>query len=269
MQPIREFLFFVYTESPYQQIAAGVGGLLVLWGFLWVVARAFAYRWYIGCAVLLLPLLLAGAAVFFGLHFSIDPRFLIAGTILVLVFFPALYAIRAGRAAAIPLVMLLLGTIILAAPGPLDYIGWLRDTRPRIIEVDGRVTLTLTGASDYSELDQLPKLTQLQMANKDVTDAHLAKVANLKELHTLDLDSTGITDAGLAHLSGLPLVTLRLNDTAITTEGFKTHVATIPTLRVVWLRGTSVDYDVAKNWQKEKPKERRAILDPRKPEPKP
>jgi hypothetical protein len=261
MESLRQFLFLVYTDNTYQKIAAGVGFFLLVWGFLWVVRRAFAYRWYVGIFVLFFPLLLTGAAIFFGLIFSIDPRLLVACSVVVLVLFPAIYAIRTGLPTAIPLILMLLGMVILAAPGPLDYAGWLKDTRPRIIEIDGRPTLTLTGATtDYSELERMPNLILLQMANREVTDEIVAKVAGLKELKELDLDSTQVTDAGLAALTKLPLQVLRLEHTKVTTSGFQTHLAPIETLKTVYLRGTEVDYDVAKKWQKEKDG-RRAIID--------
>jgi hypothetical protein len=266
MEPLRRFLFFVYTESPYQQIAFGLGCFLVVVGFFWLVCRAFSYRFDVGVGVLLLPLVLAGTVTYFALTYSINPHFLIASIVLVLVVLPTLYAILLGRATAFPLLMMLLGAIILAAPGPLDYIGWLTDTRPRIIMLDNRPTLTLTGVPnpDYSELETMPHLILLQMANKDVTDDIVARLAGLKELKELDLDSTQITDAGLAVLAKLPLEIVHLEHTAITTEGFKTHLAPMPTLKTIYLRGTGVDYDVAKAWQKEKEGRRAIIVRPKK-----
>ena len=62
---------------------------------------------------------------------------------------------------------------------------------------------------------ELKQLTTLDLRyNRDVTDAGLKEVANLKQLTSLDLTSTPVTDAGLKELTGLTrLATLELADT--------------------------------------------------------
>jgi Leucine-rich repeat (LRR) protein len=55
--------------------------------------------------------------------------------------------------------------------------------------------------------------TTLTAPNATVTDADLAKLADLTKLEKIDFDSVKITDAGLAHLSGLvKLKSLRVRD---------------------------------------------------------
>jgi Leucine-rich repeat (LRR) protein len=55
--------------------------------------------------------------------------------------------------------------------------------------------------------------TSLTAPNAAVTDADLAKLAELTKLEKIDLDNVKITDAGLAHLSGLvKLKSLRIRD---------------------------------------------------------
>src|SRR5262245_58130958 len=72
------------------------------------------------------------------------------------------------------------------------------------------------------------------------TDAELASLQGLTQLHTLYLHDVRITDAGLAHLEGLSqLHTLSLLDTPVTDAGL-THLKGLGQLRELILAGTKI-----------------------------
>ncbi len=72
-------------------------------------------------------------------------------------------------------------------------------------------------------LDHIKGLTRLKslgLAGDRITDAGLAKLANLQALEMLDLDGTLVTNAGLDALVGLKgLKTLRVDHTPVTRKG--------------------------------------------------
>lgn len=74
--------------------------------------------------------------------------------------------------------------------------------------------------AEVSEVKNLPKVGQLNLANTAVTDAGLASLSGLSELTSLHLEKTGVTDAGLANLKGLTkLEYLNLYGTKVTDAG--------------------------------------------------
>jgi hypothetical protein len=73
----------------------------------------------------------------------------------------------------------------------------------------------------------------------------------MTELRVLDLDDTAVTDEGLASLAKLPkLQVLRLSRTKVTDAGFNKHLAELPTLTEVSLRGTQVATPTLRKWKK-------------------
>jgi hypothetical protein len=166
-------------------------------------------------------------------------------------------ALSHWRRVFIPVMLLLLALVCLATPFVVNrLIPPSIDLKERDKIVDGDRHLTLTGwnRSDYAAaLRTRPDVVVLQMANSDVTDAVLEDVKPLTKLRHLDLADTAVTDAGLAALDGLPLESLRLNNTAITDAGFRDHVAPIATLKNINLIGTSVSPEAVADWKKAKP----------------
>lgn len=80
----------------------------------------------------------------------------------------------------------------------------------------------------------------LHLADQDVTDEHLALVAQLPKVAWLNLAGTKITDAGLQHLAGLTtLEKLHLEKTAITDAGLE-HLKGLKSLVYLNVYGTKV-----------------------------
>ncbi len=84
-----------------------------------------------------------------------------------------------------------------------------------------------------------PALTELRLSSTRVTDAGLAALAGLRKLGSLHLESTEVTGPGLAHLSGTRVSWLRLDGSPVTDEGL-VHLGRIPTLRGLFLNATRV-----------------------------
>jgi hypothetical protein len=201
-----------------------VSAVLLLVGWIWLLARAFHTRWYWGISCLLIPPV---ALLFVVKHF---------------------------RKAAPALAVLGLGTIIALLPyGYNLYQRHHIDLGPREKQVDGELHITLTGwdQSDYSFLRQRPNLVVLQLANRDVDDHVLDNLRGMEQLRELDLNDTQITDEGLAVLTTLPkLEELRLARTKITDEGFQKHLAGKESLKKLDLTGTAVKGKTKRDWKK-------------------
>jgi hypothetical protein len=164
-----------------------------------------------------------------------------------------------------PLVLIGLGLVAASAPPvigrlvPIDL-----KERERIINGERHLTLTGWDRSDYSLLDRKPDTVVLQMANADVTDAVVARLAEYSKLRELDLSDSKVTDQALTAINGLPAIeTLYLNRTAVSDVGVRT-LAGHPKLKVIWLRGTAVTKDAADALKAGLPG-RRVVIDPPKP----
>ncbi len=92
---------------------------------------------------------------------------------------------------------------------------------------------------DLAELDGLQdKLRRLNLSHTTITDAGLARIAQMHELEQLRLESAAITDAGLADLEQLTkLRHLHLIDAAITDAGLE-HLEKLTGLRSLYLDGS-------------------------------
>lgn len=82
----------------------------------------------------------------------------------------------------------------------------------------------LRQASKFKEEDllllkSLPKLTKLDLSYSSITDDAIPYINELESLKVLDLSGTNITDAGFVRLSLPNLRMLRVDNTAITSEG--------------------------------------------------
>jgi hypothetical protein len=205
-----------------------LGLALLLIGYLALTIAAFRYKKPWGFAVMIPP-----AAPFSGLVFLL----------------------RHARRAIGPLLLLLAGALFVAAPYGLNALSpYLIDLGPHEQTVDGQLHITLTGwdrkPDEYAVVMRTrPDAVVLQMANPDVTDATLKPITNLSRLQELDLTDTQITDASLPLIAELEnLHTLRLRGTKITDEGFKTHIAPMPSLRLLDLRDTAVTRETVQAW---------------------
>src|SRR5262249_40161194 len=154
-----------------------------------------------------------------------------------------------------PLLVILLGAAIVATPMAVNrYQQYFLDLGPRDKMVDGERHVTLTGwdEDDYTVVRLMPDVVVLQMANPDVTDETLDYLSGLKKPRELDLKDTKVTDAGLKQLAELPsLQILRLRGTKITADGFKEHLAPLPGLLQLDMRGTQVPSAALRSWKNE------------------
>ena len=76
--------------------------------------------------------------------------------------------------------------------------------------------------ADLKELAQLKQLQSLNLHCTEVTDAGLKELAALKQLQSLNLVGTKVTDAGLKELAAVkPLQMLDLHGTQVTDAGLK------------------------------------------------
>jgi hypothetical protein len=164
-------------------------------------------------------------------------------------------AFRHWRKGLAPLALIGLGVVITGFPPAYRLLVPI-DLGPRERVVEGRRVITLTGwdRKDYGFLGSKRDVAVLQMANPDVTDQTLQRLAGMEQLQDLDLDNTQITDAGLKVLKDLPaLATLRLKKTRITDQGFRESLADKASLMRLDLSGTQVSRESVEAWRKAKP----------------
>lgn len=211
------------------------GVLLLGFGSIWMLLAAARVRWSWCLGLLLCPPLVL------------------------------LFLYRHQRVAAWPAACLACGLVCLLFPA-----AWTRlvpvDLGPYERIVDGELHLTLTGwdRTDYRVLSQRMNVAVLQMANSDVNNATLTLLQGMPLLKELDISHSQVTDMGLAALEGLPLEVLRINGCQITDQGFREHLMTHATLRMVDLRGTKVSSAIVREWRQQD-RSRRALLDPTAP----
>ena len=85
--------------------------------------------------------------------------------------------------------------------------------------------------ADLEGLTKLPNLKVLVLFGRDVTDAGIEHIVNMKELRDLTMEKTQISDAGLAKLKESPkLSAVKLPYASITAEGIQSLVQ-LPKLR--------------------------------------
>jgi hypothetical protein len=209
---------------------------------------------YLGLVLQIVGFTLAAAGYVWLLHRAIDANQW-WGT--VIFFLPALvpiYILLSLRRSWPPLLILLLGGVVIAAPHAIKY--YQReyvDLGERLKVVDGEQHVTLTGwdKTDYGLLERLPDTVVLQMANADVTDETLKLLQGMGRLQELDLNDTQVTDAGLKLLAQLPkLQQLRLRNTRITDAGFRESLMPLEQLRNVDVTGTGVKSSTLREWKK-------------------
>lgn len=217
----------------YGIMVLGLGAVLGLIGFLWLVVRAFRAHLVWGLVCLAFP---PAAILFAVFHF---------------------------RRAANPLMLLLVATLLMGGTLGLSYfLTQHASLGPREKIVDGELHLTLTGwdRTDYELLRTKPDTIVLQMANPDVTDETLQCLQGMSRLRELDLNDSQITDAGLPLLSRLPaLRILRLRKTRITDQAFREHLAGKKTLLELDLRETEVASKTLRAWKAENKEQRKYL----------
>jgi hypothetical protein len=202
-------------------MAAGV--LLGAIGQIWLIIRGWKVRWYWALLLFFIP---PASLLFLALHF---------------------------RKAVAPLALVVLGTMVTAAP--VVYTHLVKpDLGPFVYtDPDGDLVVGLTGwdRTDYSALKAYPGVVKLEMANADVTDQTLEYIKDCKEIRELDLNRTQVDDDGLAVIAGLPkLEALHMRGTKVTDAGFKKHLESLASLKQIDFRDTGVTLDTQKEWKK-------------------
>jgi hypothetical protein len=202
-----------------------LGCVLAASGYVWLLCRAFQRSQMWGTAIFILPPL-------------------------VLVYFLASF-----RRTLVPVLVLLLGAGVVAAPRAINYYQKRYiDLGPRIKDVDGQKHITLTGwdKDDYSFLEAHPETVVLQMANPDVKDQTLTYLQGMTGLQKLDLNTSKVTDEGLRMLGKFPnLRVLRLWKTRITDEGFRESILPMDSLEEVEI-DTTVTAETLREWKAKK-----------------
>lgn len=159
------------------------------------------------------------------------------------------------RRKLVPLALVGLGLAITAFPPsyrllvPIDL-----GPREKIVEGERHITLTGWDRKDYGFLGSKRDVAVLQMANPDVTDQTVERLAGMDRLKELDLSNTQVGDAALKVIKDLPALTaLRLKNTKITDQGFQDSLASKDSLTRLDVTGTGVRRESVDAWQKAKP----------------
>jgi Leucine-rich repeat (LRR) protein len=91
-----------------------------------------------------------------------------------------------------------------------------------------------------TKLNQLPNVTTLNFADKQISDEELAHFRRLTNIHAVFLDQALVTENGLKYLRGYKnLQTLALLGTQFGDSGVK-ELANHPNLSTLWLQNTKV-----------------------------
>jgi hypothetical protein len=134
------------------------------------------------------------------------------------------------------------GRVERRAPGP----EWLRRTFGNtwttwfgdVVAVD--YTASAVTDADLTNLQKLPNLELLTLADTKLTDRGLDHVQRLTSLRALVLTSTSVSDAGIARIENMPqLEGLGLIDTAVTDAGLE-RLKVLVHLKDLGLTSTSV-----------------------------
>lgn len=214
-------------------IILALGLFFAISGYFWLVIRAKQTGWvWFLVSTLLAPL--GGGIVFAAVHF---------------------------RKVIGPVAFIVAGLLIGASPIAINKL--FPPVKAPIESVTtGEVDLTLTGLKDYdySQLQEKPGLTVLQMANPEVTDEIVEWLRPMKSLKRLDLSDSQITEKALAILAELPaLEDLKLSRTKIGDEAIQDFLKKAPALKEITLSGTQVKTSTLRTWKNAKPEERRYV----------
>jgi len=214
----------------------GIGAIISLIGFLWLLIRAFGVSTLWGVVVLL-----------FG--------------------FPAIFfAIVHRKKGLVPLLVILLGGLICGVA-----FSWNSVFPPKIddkakIEIKpdngtpptnkafsqitgGKVTLTGAARPEYGRLQEDKTFAVIQWANLDVTDDDAKILAEMKNLKEIDLSNSQITDETAKILQALPtLEIVKIAKTKIS-PGAAQKLLELPVLREVDFRNLKVPTAVLREWK--------------------
>jgi hypothetical protein len=116
----------------------------------------------------------------------------------------------------------------------------------RVLEVEAISRVRQLTDAGLEHLKDMKSLEFLSLRNANCTDAGLENLKGLSNLQFLDLVNTDVTDAGLEHLKGLSqLNRLDLWDTKVTKEGVRKLRKALPNCFIA-----SNHYERTENWTK-------------------
>lgn len=159
-----------------------------------------------------------------------------------------------GTRKRMPALLLLVGLLLAGTSFliPVVFERWYgHDPRKRVVDGEVHLTLTDSNIKGYDILDKEPDTVVLQMANSDVSDDTLKRLAGMKKLRELDINFTAVTDVGLEYLKAnrATLQQLRLAKTKITDEGFQAFLEAMPALQQIDVTGTPVKGSTLRKWK--------------------
>jgi uncharacterized membrane protein len=107
---------------------------------------------------------------------------------------------------------------------------------------------------DLGELKPISnQIVSIDLANSEISDAHMEQIAGFPHLRTLHLENTNITDTGLQRLSKLKyLEYLNISNTAVTDNALKT-LGSFPALKKVFFYQTNIPANSIVQYQSSKP----------------
>ena len=212
------------------------GLLLLLVGLLWLIAQAYRSRGIFLAALLVLTTPV-GPLLYGLIHFSKSLK---------------------------PLIVILAGLLIGAAPFAfshgLELLMGLGE-RERLIAGERHLVLTGWDRPDYSILSSRVDVVVLEMANPDVDDETLKLLLPLTKLRELTLNDSLISDEGLNFLRQLPdLESLRVARTKISKDGVVEFLADPPArLKELDVSGNSIPASALRKWKNQEPEIRRYV----------
>lgn len=126
---------------------------------------------------------------------------------------------------------------------------------PRFVNLETLNLRFCDGITDagIARLAELGNLRRLYLDGTEITDAGIAHLAELRELRYLSLSYTQVTDAGIAHLVGLKqLRSLALDHTRITDESID-HLSKLERIETIGLCDARLTYAGVKRLKAEIP----------------
>jgi len=177
---------------------------------------------------------------------------------------PLVYGLIHFRKSLKPLVVILVGLLIGAAPFAFSHglellIGL--GERERFIAGERHLVLTGWDRPNYNILSSRADVVVLELANPNVDDETLKLLLPLTKLRELTLNDSVISDEGLKLLRQLPaLESLRIARTKITKEGVVEFLADPPAkLKELDVSGNSIPASALRKWKNQEPEIRRYV----------
>lgn len=120
-------------------------------------------------------------------------------------------------------------------------------------------SLTDAGLDKLAAKTQYPKLTSLNLAYNEITDVGASAFQNMPNLKELDLEQNSIADDALGYLPKNKLEKLKLDHTAVTSNGLENLAKNQTNLEMLSLNGVNLTVNVEDPRQDQKTLEAKAV----------